>query len=123
MRKFLLSLFAICGSVMAFAESTDSCYVYKFTEVEADFKGFYLVEKTGDEQVAKNVVNSNGEKLRFTNWVTALNYLTREGWELMEIIFPTMPKIRENFNMNGMLLRKKMPEEEAKKFSTPLNNE
>ncbi len=121
--RHILFILALLSTCPLFAESNDSCYVYKMAQVDMDFKGFFLVEKTGAEMKAKAVTNQKDEILRFTNWVAALNYLSREGWELVDVSFPSVVKIWDNVNVQAFILRKKMSIEEAKQFSTPLNPE
>ncbi|MBD5242071.1 MAG: hypothetical protein HDS59_08345 [Barnesiella sp.] len=123
MKKLLcLMAIAVCFPLTMYAESTDSCYVYKVAQWGTDFKGGFLVERVGDVLEAQTVQNAEGEKLRFTNYVTALNYYSLDGWELFSV------KYTLNFDIykypggfDVWLLRKKMPIDEAKKYGSPSN--
>lgn len=110
-------------SVKMAASSPDSCYVYKMAQWHPSLKtpkGGVIWERVGDEQNVRTLTNSKGEELQFVSIMTALNYLSMDGWELVE-----MKLNKPDLNYSGLahvfLLRKKMSREEALKYSTPLD--
>lgn len=108
-------------SVKMAATSPDSCYVYKTAEWLVSFKGGVISEQAGDKKDNQTLTNSKGEKLKFVNVMTALNYLTKDGWELADMIYIPSDPSRNNGPNYTFLLRKKMSGEEALKYSTPMN--
>ncbi len=108
-------------SVKMAASSPDSCYVYKTAEWSVSLKGGVISELVGDKQGKQALTNSKGEKLKFLSVMTALNYLTKDGWELADMIYIPSDPSHNNGPNYTFLLRKKMSREEALKYSTPLN--
>lgn len=120
MRKIvIIVLFIIAAFTASAQEQRDSCYVY--TQLHwrpSGFKGYCAQIQMGDEYRFVDIVDENGKGLSFYDIFHALNYMSTQGWELVEMS-PKNPDNNHNTLERLAIIRKKMSIEEARKYSTP----
>ncbi len=109
-------LFVICA---AYGNAQDSCYVYtQLNWVPAMTKYVAKIE-LGEEGSNTDILDKNGEKLSFYSFFNALNYLSTEGWEVLDISNENPNNNRGAYKERYAVIRKKMTIEEAKKYASP----
>lgn len=116
MRKVLfMALFAIAAIA---AKAQDSCYVYtRLHWAPAATK--YVAKLQLNDKGEDEDITENGEKLSFYSIFHALNYLSVNGWELVELS-PKNPDNAPGANKEQFaVIRKRMPIAEAKKYAMP----
>lgn len=114
MKKVILftTLLILCISLKA----QDSCYVYTQLHWKPTATKYVAKIQLGEQNDDIDITDANGKKLAFNNIMHAMNYLSTQGWEFIQILpFMNSSSPREQF----AVIRKKMPIEEAKKYATP----
>lgn len=114
-RMFFLALFTF---VAITTNAQDSCYYYTQLHWCPTATKYVAKIQLSEDYKDVDIVDENGNKLSFYNIFHALNYLSTEGWELVQISAQN-PKNNSNSLEQYALIRKMMPIEEAKKYSTP----
>lgn len=116
MKKLIFMVLLTIAAVTAKAQ--DSCYVY--TQLHwAPAATKYVAKIQLNDKGEDEDITSNGEKLSFGSILHALNYLSVNGWELVELS-PKDPNNAPGANKEQFaVIRKRMPLSEAKKYAQP----
>lgn len=119
MRTFFLSVILFLVCIFSYAQTPDSCYVYTNLHWAPAMTKYVAKIQLNPESDDMDIVGANGEVLSFNNIFHALNYLSTQGWELVELSKKNPDNdsfTREQY----ALIKKKFPVEEAKKYCTPI---
>lgn len=95
-------------------EKPDSCYV--FAELRWDPGLFSYSAKIIYTDFMEDIRDENGQKLKFKGFIRAVNYMSIQGWEVMQI-YPYHYDDKEREEI--AILRKYVPLEEALSVSQP----
>lgn len=96
------------------SEKPDSCYV--FAELRWDPGFFSYSAKIIYTDFMEDIKDENGKKLKFNGFIRAVNYMSIQGWEVMQIYpYHFGDKEREQI----AILRKRVSIEEAQSVSQP----
>ena len=117
MRKIIIVSLMVFATIVAKAQQ-DSCYIYTQLHWVPTAMKYVAKIQLSEEFKDMDIVDENGSKLSFYNIFHALNYLSTKGWELVQMS-PNNPDGNTNKLEQYAVIRKKMPIEEAKKYSTP----
>lgn len=99
-------------------KAQDSCYVYTQLHWSPTATKYVAKIQLSEDYKDVDIIDENGNKLSFYNIFHALNYLSTKGWELVQMS-PQNPKNNTNSREQYAIIKKMMPIEEAKKYSTP----
>lgn len=114
MKKVILFTMLLISCISLKAQ--DSCYVYTQLHWKPAATKYVAKIQLGEQNDDTDITDANGKKLAFYNIMHAMNYLSTQGWEFIQMLPPMNPTSpREQF----IVIKKKMPIEDAKKYSTP----
>ena len=116
MKKYMITLLlAIAATVV---KAQDSCYVY--TQLHwAPAATKYVAKIQLNNKGADEDIMENGTKLSFNNILHALNYLSVQGWELVQLSPKNPDNVTGAYKEQYAVIRKRMPIDEAKKYAAP----
>ena len=121
MYRFFLFLMLAANLTIIAAEPIDSCMVYGYLRWTPSATKYAAKLELGPGKDLEDIKNSSGEKLIFQSFLNALNYMSSEGWEVLEIS-PLNPENNSFTKEQYAIIRKKMMRTEASLFYTPQNN-
>lgn len=117
MKKFIITSLVLFVAIAAIAQESSYVYAQLHWRPTAT-KGYVAHIQMGPEFKDVPILDENGEKLSFFNLLHALNYMSLQGWELVQLS-PENPDNSTFSKEQYALIRKKMSIEEAQKYSTP----
>lgn len=121
MKKFILILILALSSFTSIAaERSETCYVYGYLRWVSKIAKYSAKLDFGVEAMS-DIENDKGEKLKFVSFLNALNYMSSNDWEVIEVSFgnPNHSEAYTDAAEKYALIRKKMTKAEAAKYSSP----
>ena len=90
-KTLVIMMFIFCYGVLVHAQNIDNEKAYyQYAHVAFDKVGFMatkysiLLQEGGSENDLKLMKDEHGNKLQFPTWIDAMNYLSLQGWEIVE---------------------------------------
>ena len=90
-KTLVIVMFIFCYGVLVHAQNIDNEKAYyQYAHVAFDKVGFMatkysiLLQEGGSENDLKLMKDEHGNKLQFPTWIDAMNYLSLQGWEIVE---------------------------------------
>lgn len=118
LKKFILAYSLLGSSIMVAQEKNDSCYVYGYLHWSPSMTKYTAKIQLGPDDELTDIVSKSGDKLKFKSFLNALNYMSMEGWEVIEIS-PRNPDQNTFTKEQYAIIRKFMTKSHAKKYSSP----
>lgn len=118
MKRFIL-LVAILATMFRAAKAQDSCYVYTQLHWAPAMTKYVAQIQLNDKGDDEYILDENGNKLSFGSILHAMNYLSLQGWELVQLSSVNPRNQTSALKEQYALIRKKMSVEEARKYATP----
>ena len=121
MRKLITVLLAIVTwFTINAAAPADSCIVYGYLRWSPSAIKYSAKLELGPGRDLENIMSAKGEKLKFQSFLNALNYMSSQGWDVVEISKPN-PEHNSFTQEQYAIIRKKMSKDEAAPFASPKN--
>lgn len=121
MRKLITVLLAfVTWLTITAAEPADSCMVYGYLRWSPSAVKYSAKLELGPGRDLEDIKSTTGDKLKFQSFLNALNYMSSEGWDVVEIS-PLNPENNSFTQEQYAIIRKKMSKGEAAPFASPKN--
>lgn len=116
MKQLFLVLVFIASAVCLKAQ--DACYVYTYLHWAPAATKYVAKLQLNNDEEDHDILDAEGNKLAFSSMINALNYMTTQGWELVEL-YKKNPDNGYAKLEQYALIRKLMPVNEAAQYAQP----
>lgn len=119
MRKLITVLLAfVTWFTITAVEPPDSCMVYGYLRWSPSVTKYSAKLELGPGRDLEEIVSATGDKLKFQSFLNALNYMSSQGWDVVEIS-KLNPEHNTFTQEQYAIIRKKMSKDEAAPFTSP----
>lgn len=120
MKKILIAALSIMWALNSFAaEPADSCLVYGYLWWSAGATKYSAKIELGPGSDRKDIISPSGDKLKFASFLNAINYMSSQGWEIIEVSKVNPYNSTITLAEQYAIIRRKMSADEATPYCSP----